>query len=49
MHLVGGHLSVGRSRTGMGSRRRDVVFSVVLLLFVSLTCVAHRYINVFTS
>ena len=37
MHLVGGHLSVGRSRMGMGSRRRDVVFSVALLLFVSLT------------
>ena len=49
MHLVGGHLSVGRSRTGMGSRRRDVVFSVVLLLFVSLTPVVSAEASVTLS
>ena len=37
MHLGGGHLSVGRSRMVMGSRRREVIFSVLLLLLVSLT------------
>ena len=49
MHLVGGHLSVGRSRAGMGSRRRDVVFSVVLLLFVSLTPVVSAEASVTLS
>ena len=49
MHLVGGHLSVGRSRTGMGSRRRDVVFSVVLLLFVSLSPVVSAEASVTLS